>query len=124
MALLDGALRQSSGILSGLTSGGGILATAAGPLQARLAALQAAATPQAKAQALMGTLGLRLKSGGILSAGGAGGGILSKLGSGGGILSKLGGGTGGAPTTDSAFQVAGGSRSYATPTPPSGIAYR
>jgi len=123
MALLDGALRQSSGILSGLTSGGGILATAAGPLQARLAALQAAATPQAKAQALMGTLGLRLKSGGILSAGGTGG-ILSKLGSGGGILSKLGGGTGGAPTTDSTFQVAGGSRSYATPTPPSGIAYR
>lgn len=106
---------SGSGILSSLTGGGGILSTAIGPLQSRLASIQAAGSPQAKVQALVGTLGARMKT---LSAGG---GILSKFqGAGGG-----GGGGGGGTSADSAFQQqAGVQRVYGNPTPPAGVQFR
>lgn len=62
-----GGSTASTGILSKLTGSGGILSM--GPLQGRLAGIQAAATPQAKLQALTGTLGTRLKT---LNLGGSG----------------------------------------------------
>ena len=50
----------SGGLLSRFTSSGGILSTDI--LNTRLAAIQSATTPMAKVQALVGTLGLRLRS--------------------------------------------------------------
>ena len=96
---------QSSGggLLSGL-GGTGILSTLVGPLQTRVATSQAAATPQAKVQALVGTLGARLKSGGLLGGLGLGGSSSSHA--------------------QPAMQVAGASRTFASPTTPAGISYR
>jgi hypothetical protein len=75
--LFSGVLSSGSGILSRFTSNGGMLSQATGPLQARLATLQAAGTPKAKITALTGTLGTRLKtiggSGGLLAGLGAAG---------------------------------------------------
>ncbi len=101
----------SGGLLSGLggsSSGGGILSAATGPLQSRLATIQAAGTAQEKIKALTGTLGARLRTGGT-----------------GGLFGGLGGSSGGSstPATD-AFQVAGASRFYSTPETPAGISYR
>lgn len=50
----------SGGLLSRFTSSGGILSTDI--LNTRLATIQAATTPMAKVQALVGTLGMRLRS--------------------------------------------------------------
>ncbi|MFZ2058381.1 MAG: hypothetical protein WAV54_13315 [Acidimicrobiales bacterium] len=112
--LLDSFLARTrhatagGGILSGIGGGTGILSTAVGPLQSRLASIQAAGSPQAKLQALTTTLGMRLKSGGILSGLGAG----------------SSGSSGGGTSTDASFQVAGASRIYSSPTKPPGIEYK
>ena len=112
---------SSGGILSSLTGGGGMLSTAIGPLQARLASVQAAGTPQAKIQAFTSTLGARLRTpGGILSAGGP----LANLGK---NLPGLSGGTTGSatgPSMDAAYQVSGAGRVYGSPNPPPGLQYR
>jgi hypothetical protein len=98
----------AGGLLGGLGGGGGILSTAVGPLQARLATLQAAGTIQDKVKALSGTLGMRLKTPG---------GLLGGLG---------GGGSGGAPapSTDASYQVSGIGRMFGNPEPPAGISFR
>lgn len=98
----------SGGLLSGLggsSGSGGILSAAMGPLQSRLATIQTAGTAQDKIKALTGTLGARLRTGGL------GGGL-------------LGGSSGSTPPATDAFQVAGASRFYSTPETPAGISYR
>lgn len=100
----------SGGLLSGLggsSGGGGILSAAMGPLQSRLATIQTAGTAQDKIKALTGTLGARLRTGGL----------------GGGLLGGSSGSGSSTPATD-AFQVAGASRFYSTPETPAGISYR
>jgi hypothetical protein len=97
------------GLLGGASGGGGVLSVVVGPLQSRLATLQAAGTAQDKIKALSGTLGMRLAA-------------LKNLGAG-------SGGSGGGGTTPSAaahmgYQVSGAGRVYGTPEPPAGIEYR
>jgi len=112
------------GLLSSLTggsSGGGILSTAMGPLQSRLASIQAAGSPGAKLQALGSTLGARLRTPGGLLSGFGGAGAGGGSGSGG-----AGGSTGSATgaSTDVGYQVSSSGRVYGSPTPPPGIQYR
>ncbi|MBF6555564.1 MAG: hypothetical protein IVW52_05230 [Acidimicrobiales bacterium] len=94
------------GILSKLTSGGGALSTAVGPLQTRMASIQAAGTPQDKIKALTGTLGMRLRTPGGLLAG----------------LRPTPSATG--PAADSMrYQGSSAARIFASPTPPHGIEF-
>lgn len=97
-----------AGLLSKLTSGGGALSTAVGPLQARMASIQAAGTPQAKITALMGTLGTRLRTPGGLLAG----------------LRPTPSATGGTTTDAMRYQGSSAARVFASPTPPAGIHFK
>jgi len=100
----------SGGLLSGLggSGGSGILSTLTGPLQARLATAQAVSGgPMAKVQAILAGsttgLGVRLRT----------------LNIGGGAAAAAA-----APAATDAFQVAGASRIYSSPTRPAGIEYK
>jgi hypothetical protein len=65
--LLGGSGGTGTGILSGLTSGGGMLSTLTAPIQKRLTAIQGAGTIQAKLQGALAAspIGARLKGLGL-----------------------------------------------------------